>query len=245
MSTPFYYMRPDELWQPIVTGDVAPDHLASWLCDLRAGRPVRAPEAEDLDLALAGAATSCNGAVLAHSNLSVAGVLSGDVSLSLTPTVNPDNIRLNPMGLFNAVSVDAVGFDVVGNPEDAIVGELFLGTVRQLPRNLQRLQNRWAVRTFSIRPRAEFGSMLPYKRGLEGRRLAGSNLYSPTEFADILDWFRSCKGGSLPTIIAPDSLDDAWVVDFVSLEWRLVPISTGETWVEAVFLFDEYPRPEW
>lgn len=245
MSTPFYYMRPDELWQPTVTGAVADDYDPQWLCDLRAGRPVRSEEAIDLSLALAGTALTCNGAVLANSNLSVAGVISGDASLSLTPTVNADGIRLNPMGLFASVSIDALAFDVVSNPDDAVVGELFVGTVRTLPRNLQRLQNYWSVRSSVILPRAEFGSMNPYDRGLESRTLRGSNLYSPSEFADILAWYRSCRGGSLPTVIAPESLTDAWVCRFVGLEWRNVPLSTGETWVEAVFAFEEYPRTRW
>jgi len=248
MPATFYYMRDDELFTPDagVAGSVAADYTAGWLCDRRPGRPVRGPIGGSLSLTVTNPAKTCDAAVIANSNLSVAAVLGGDITLSLTPVTPENGIPLNKWGTFSPVSVDTVTLTVTTNPVDAIIGELYVGKIRSLARNLQRSQNVWQFETYAIRPGAEFGSVQPYDKGLEGRRLNGANLYSPTEFDDMLAWFRSCRDGSRPTIIMPDGdVDDAWIVNFTAFEWRRAPMSSGEIWYEVGMAFEELPRSRW
>jgi len=242
-------MQPDELFtlDATVGGTaVATDYEQGWLVDGRAGRPVRGVGG-GLSLTITGAAKMCSGVVLAHSNLTVAGTVGGDVSAALTPTTRANGITLNPWDEFTETSVDSLTFVVTGNPVDPVVGELFVGKLRRLARNLHRGQNVWGHQRYAIDPQAEFSSQNPYDRGLEGRRLRGSNLYAPSDFDAIEAMVLSTRDGSRPLVIIPDDDDptDAWVVKVVGFEWRRVPTSGGDIWYEVVLAFDEVPRHRW
>lgn len=260
MSAAFRYLRPDKMMtrDAAVTGTVDSAYEAGWLCDLRPGFPVRGPDAGTLSLAIVGNGTPCDFAAATHLRIDddVNLVLTGDVSATLSARggVQADGIPLNRWTTFassGSPGASHVTLSATGNDDAIIIGELFIGDSDTLPQPLFLGAPR-GFQSFAIQPNSEFSSVLGYYKGLFGETLSGSLVVNDDELEAIVQWFKSCENGTLPSVIVPDDTVDAClVVRFTDL--KIDPIAPGDAdgadseqaLYSVTLTFEEFPRTTW
>ena len=242
----FRYLRPDEMMTANATVTVNSSTLdtaytAGWLCDLRVGFPVRGAST-GLDLTVVGTTKTVDFVAATHLRLDDA--VNITLSAGLTATLDggdtpPNGIPINRYKVIAPASSSGCRFVITGNSVAPIVGEFWAGASRTLPREL-RLGAQHSMQRHNLSADAEFASILPYNKGLDGEVLTGNQVYSASEFLHIQDWYRSCRDGSLPTVIV--TCDGVCrVVFFTDLTFEEMALEH----YRVFFTFTELPRTGW
>lgn len=242
----FYFMRPDEIptIAAAVSGGADTGYLDDWLTDGRPGRPARAATGTQtwtvtIASSTVGFAAVCNHNVEAARTIT----LGGGIAATMTgPVLPPNGITLNPWVSFGpTAAVTSITVAVSSNPSALIIGEFVVGTRRTLERNLRPAPDFSQV-YHVVRHEAEFNSLMPYDKGIVGRKLRGSVTLSDTGLQAVLDWYDSTRGGTKPSLIVPNSnVQDAWLVEMTAPSYQ----PTRQNQNEVTLEFTEYPRSRW
>jgi hypothetical protein len=169
--------------------------------------------------------------------------VTGDITQTLESRgAQADDIPLHRWLAFtNVVAVDSLSVSVTGNTATPVIGEFFAGKSSTLPRKL-RLGVQRTFQQFAIPSGAEFGSVLPYDKGLYGEVLQGTQTYEESDVEDILQWLKASRNGTRCSVIVPDDeRDDCYVVLLRDVQ---VTQLSG-TLMDVAFTFEEIPRQRW
>lgn len=248
MST--LYIRPDEMYSyaASVAATVDTDYLAAWLCDARAGRPIRSTSGSfSATITGSGQISLC---VLGNHNLAagVAATLGGDISATLTSAtpVPPSGIPLNPFDSITPTSATSVTLTIAGNPVDVVVGELFLGVQRTM--RALRIDAQYSHLDFARGRDLDLASVPPYDPGLEARTWSGSLYVTGTQLDEFIAWQQAQLSATKPSILIPDDgVNDAWIVHLQALQYRVAAGHSAHAsrCYDVQLSFAEYPRTRW
>jgi hypothetical protein len=246
MPVTFTYVRPDENWAlygavSTTAGATDTTYVDEWICDGRAGRPVRAtsgtatwsitnPSGE------VGLVAVCN--CTASVSATIGGSVSGTVAAG---ALQPDGVRLNGFTTVTPAATTTLTVGFSGAASAVIVGEVIAGRARTLTRPLYG-GDESAYERFSREVELDLASIPPYDSGLVGRTWKGQFLVNSATLDDIKGWYQAQRNRTRPSLIVPDpSVNDAWVCFLSEPNWR--PVS-GTLWAVSLS-FTEVPRTRW
>jgi hypothetical protein len=242
----FHFVMPSEMTSlyASVAATVDSDYLPGWLCDGRCGRPSRFTDGSPSATITPSPAGDVSLVAVCNHNLDAgkAVTFGGDITATVTNGAVPANgIGLNPFTTISPVSgVDNVTMAVSGNSQTVVIGEIVFGKSRTI--RAPQFVSPFEIDGHDLDTDAEFSSLMPYDRGLEHRVITGWNYYSTADKDLILEWFRSQRGGSRPSLIVPDStINDAWLCKLLKPKWQQA--GPGKYRVDLTFV--EYPRSRW
>lgn len=250
MANEVYYVRPDEMWTYAcsVSATVADDYLAAWLCDARAGRPIRATSG-NFNATLTGSGQV--GIVgLANHNLDAGETcaVGGDVTATLTantPTP-PDDIPLNPFQTVTPGAATSITLAIAGNSTDVIIGEFMAGVRRQM--RALRIDAEFEHIDYARWRELDLASVPAYDPGLAARKWHGSLYVTGSQLDELIAWHQAQLAATKPSLLIPDPLvNDAWVVHLHALRYRAAAGHSAHAsrCYDVQLSFAEYPRTRW
>lgn len=244
-----YYMRPDEVWSyqgsvADTVGTTATDYTNEWLCDGRSGRPARATGGS-ITWTITNPAGQVDCVVVANhlvdANRSI--TIGGTISASLTaPARLANGCARNPFAsIAGSASVTTLTVSVMANSSPVIIGEVFAGHLRALPRFgflVDGLDDRYESRGGTYVP----GFVPAYDTGVMAPRIwRGTVRCNASQAADMEAWQLAQRNGSRPGVVIPDiAVQDARVVHLDDLTFS----RDGLLWRAALTLV-EYPSVRW
>lgn len=210
----FYSARDRSIVGAGVTGTVDADFDPEALTNGFPHLPVK--RTGTLSLAVATGSPAVEVGVVAAMNHTVDAarpiVLTGDLSLSLTPDVwRRDGFSKSPFHILTSPQpVTGFTVTVTGNSVPVVIAELWAGECVQLENELFIQPDIDTAEPFPWE-----SQMPPYDDGTEARRLAADTVVSDVGLAQIEGWYESTHRGTLPSLFIPDSyVNDAWLVRF-------------------------------
>jgi hypothetical protein len=243
----FLYMRPDETMTLFgsVSGGAATGYTDDALVDGKPGVPAKTGTSTP-PWVITGLASSEVSLIAAHNHTLDASktiAITGGVTANLTaPAIPANGIRLNPWVEVSPVTTNTLTVTISSNSVAILIGEILAGKVRRSTFNLQQRGAGFGIATPAELPAGLNSGLAGYEEGVEARSLVGIWRANDTDYALLLDWFRSTRGGTRPSVIIPDSaVNDAWVVRFARFEAQ--PISYRHWHIAVTFV--EYPRTRW
>lgn len=249
----FYYVRPDEapsLSSTVTTtaGDTDSDYTDDWICDARPGRPARSTTGT---VTWTAAFSSAEVGLIAvcNCNSDVNATIAGGISTSVVAgALETNGIRLSGFAAPTPATITGLSVGFSAAAADVVLGEFYFGKRRTLVAangtcGWPRLEDLLIEDDdFEMPIEGDFVSVPPYDRGLFGRRLTGSHIYTSSQLADLKAWRKAQRAATKPSLIVPDStVNDAWLVQFRALEFK--PIDSDLWQVRLEFV--EYPRSRW
>lgn len=248
---PFYYIRPDEMPTATVTTTAGATNAAytdDWICDGRPGRPARSTNGT---VTWSAAFSSAEVGLIAvcNCNSDVNASIGGGITATVTAgALEANGIRLNGFTAPTPASITGLTVGFSGAAVAVTLGEFVFGKRRTLTNAAgnyggPRFDGEgYTLEDYPLTVDAEFGSTMPYDRGLVSRTLRGTQVYTVSQFADLLAWQKAQRSGSKPSLIVPDStVNDAWLVTFRITSYK----NLGNSLIEASIEFVEYPRSRW
>lgn len=241
----FLYVRSDEVWSrnggvSLGVGVIDATYDTDWLVDGRTAYPLRV-QGTSLTATITNPSGSVNLVALASTNVSVATTITGGVSGSIVAgALGEDGIRLNPFVSVALTAITTLTAAIATNANAVTVGELIAGRARTLwpgppETDLQDVD-------FARLDRGESRSVQPFDRGLAGRTLKFSQIYTQAQLAELQSWQRSQRSGSLTSYIVPDdTVNDLWPGYLLPLKYRR--LRGGMNLVQVEFIED--PRTRW
>lgn len=241
----FLYIRPDELWSlngsvSTTVGATDSDYTDDWLVDGRCGRPARATNGT-VTWSIANTSAEVGLVAVCNANPDVNATIGGGLTGTVTAgALTANGTRQNGFQTFTPASISTLTVGFSAAAAAVVVGEVMAGKYRTL--TAPRFDSPVEFDDFRLDTGAEFSSIMPYDRGLEGRKITGYNYYSKTDRDLIIEWFRAQRGGSKPSLIVLDSsINDAWVVQLLKPTYT----QAGPNAWRVDLTFVEYPRSRW
>lgn len=249
----FYYIRPDEMWSLGATvtttvGTTDTDYTDDWIVDGRAGRPARATSgtvtwSAAFSSAEVGLIAVCN--CSSNVNATIGGSVSGTV---LAGALGENGIRLNGWLAPTIANMTTLTVGFSGASANVTLGEFAFGKRRALT-NIRGGIGGPRLRDATFTDDDFDGSdettlfLPPYDRGLERRRLSGTNVFTTAQLDTIRAWRRAQKSSTKPSLIVPDSsINDAWLCRLIAVTYK--PAMKDGQWTVDL-AFEEYPRVRW
>lgn len=242
----FYYMRADEIATLNATvttsaGTTDSDYTDEWICDGRPGRPARATNGT---VTWSATFTSAEVGLIAvcNCNSDVDATIGGGASATVTAgALKANGIRLNGFTTVTPANETNLTVGFSGAAATVVLGEFIAGKYRTLSPAPHR-ETDFDLEDFARESGAEFGSVPPYDPGMEARVFSGWQVYSTADRDLIIEWWRSQRAHTRPSLIVPDStVNDAWVGYLNKPTYRIV----GPDKWRVNLVFRELPRSRW
>lgn len=154
-------------------------------------------------------ATQVDIVALIHSNVdagrtvTIGGTFAGTISGSRQANGYPRNIALIGSGAGGSATVS-----VAGNSVELAIGELVVGRLRAMAYPLQKGARRKRSRIVQTDTDSYFGDEIRIDVGAELWQASGHWMLTNAEFTDFEAWWESTRGGTLPTLIIPNDVDN-------------------------------------
>jgi hypothetical protein len=232
------YQRPSDNIADLVTAVASngdPDYPIANLYDKNPARPFKMTGTTGNVVWDFGSAKQLEIVSLIHTNLDAAlnVRIQGNATDSWgAPTLNEaftipakdrDNFPVNPFLDLSAIVSRSFQFwrlVVVGvNSANVSIGEIWLGqTKRTLPHNYS-----WGFKRSAVRPiiehRTDYQVSTIYDLGTKVKKLTGEIQTNDAGLTELTDWWDSCNGRALGTLIIPDpNVNEAWLARWATIE---------------------------
>jgi hypothetical protein len=244
----FYYLAPRDmvtLYASVTDVGAVTDamHQATWLCDGRPNRPVKATSGT------ASWTVTCNPGnvnfvAAANTNLDAAETVSvsGGVTATLTSAVRGDQTRLNPWALVTpeVSNPTSIVVAVSGNSAAIRFGEFFAGKARELFYGTKPDADQ--EKEYRVLGAENWSSVPGYDIKQDRYRKSYEVVANVDQFEEIELWEQSTYRGTRPSVIVPDvDKNDCYVVKFVRFSYRKI----NQWWYDVTLDLLEYPRTQW
>lgn len=244
----FLYVRPDENWALYgavadTVGATDSDFTNEWLCDGRAGRPVRSTNGT-VTWTITNTAAEVGLVAVCHCDSNVNATIGGGVTATVVAgALQTDGIRLNGFATVTPVAgVTSMTVGFSGAASAVNVGEVIAGKYRSLTLPIYTADDR-GERDFTRPQEMDLSSIPPYDPGLSARKpWEGTFILTTAQRDGVIDWFRAQRNGTRPSLVVPDSsVNDAWVCFISAPQYR----PAGPRHWSVSFSMTEVPRVRW
>lgn len=245
----FKFMRADEnvLYGGSVAGGAASGFNDDWLVDGKVNQPAKASTGTQTWTAT-GTTGTISLIVVANHNIDAGRTITigGDVSTTMVgPAARTNGINVNPWKEITPVSGNDVSVAVASNANPLVIGELLAGRLRETTHGL-RVRTPFVIESRSIRHETEGGTVIHYERPFIRRGIRTSMGATQSELDLLIDWYESTRANTRPSVILPfDEHQDAWVVEFVRLDYAPYRYTASSGTYDVSMEFAEFPRYRW